>query len=80
MTTTTSERPDRRAEHGIPADVHLIAAARTLDGFAFQLRDTDGVNVRELAEGTIVVVRTRHSRYRSRGGRTRDGTRAHQRW
>ena len=63
MTTTTSERSDRRGEHGLPDDVHLIAAAGTLDGFAFQLRDTDGVDVRELVEGTIVVVRTRHSCY-----------------
>ena len=47
----------------MPADVHLIATARTLDGFAFQLRDADGVDVRELVPGTIVIVRTRHSRY-----------------
>lgn len=64
MTTTISERRDRAAEHGMSADVHLIASARTLDGFAFQLRDTDGVDVRKLAPGTIVMVRTRHSRYR----------------
>ena len=63
MTNTTLERRNRPAEHGMPADVHLIASARTLDGFAFQLRDTDGVDVRELVEGTIVVVRTQHSRY-----------------
>jgi hypothetical protein len=44
--------------------VHLVASARTLDGFAFELRDADGVDVRELAAGTIVIVRTRRSRYR----------------
>ena len=65
MTTTTiSERRDRPAEHGMPAAVHLIASARTLEGFAVQLRDADGVDVRQLAPGTIVMVRTRHSRYR----------------
>ena len=64
MTTTIPERQDRPAEHGIPADVHLIAGARTLDGFAFQLGDAYGVNVRELAAGTIVIVRTRNSCYR----------------
>ena len=63
MTTTISERRDR-PEKRVPADVHLIASARTLDGFAFQLYDADGVDLRELAAGTIVVVRTRHSRYR----------------
>ena len=63
MTTTVSERRDRPAEHGILADVHLIASARTLDGFPFQLRDGDGVDVCKLAPDTIVVVRTRHSRY-----------------
>jgi hypothetical protein len=63
MTTATSERQDQSGEHGIPANVHLIATARTLDGFALQLLDTDGVDVRELAESTIVVVRTRNSRY-----------------
>jgi hypothetical protein len=62
MTTTLSERRDRPAEHGIPTDVHLIARARTLDGFAFELGD--GVDVRELAAGTIVSVRTRNSCYR----------------
>jgi hypothetical protein len=64
MTTTTSERRDRPAEHGIPSDVHLIASARTLDGFACQLGDADGVDVRELAAGAIVIVRTRNSCYR----------------
>jgi hypothetical protein len=64
MTTTISERRDRPAEHGIPADVHLIASARTLDGFAFQLRDADSVDVRELPPGAIVIVRTCHSCYR----------------
>jgi hypothetical protein len=64
MTTTISERQDRAAGHGIPTDVHLIASARTLDGFAFGLSDADGVDVRELAEGAIVIVRTRNSCYR----------------
>ena len=64
MTTTISEQRDRPAEHGIPADVHLVASARTLDGFAFQLRDAAGLDVRALAPGTVVIVRTRHSRYR----------------
>jgi hypothetical protein len=63
MTTTIPERRDPQAEHGMPADVHLVASARTLDGFAFQLRDAGGLDVRELAEGSTVVVRTRHSRY-----------------
>ena len=63
MTTTVSERRDQPAEHGIPVDVHLIASARTLDGFPFQLRDGDGVDVRKLAPGTVVAVRTQHSRY-----------------
>jgi hypothetical protein len=44
--------------------VHLIDTGRTLDGFAFRLRDADGVDTRELAPGTIVIVRTRRSRYR----------------
>ena len=44
--------------------MHLIATARTLDGFASQLGDADGVDVRELAPGAIVIMRTRHSRYR----------------
>ena len=64
MMTSISERRDRPAEHRMTADMHLIASARTLDGFAFQLRDADGVDIRELAPGTIVIVRTRHSRYR----------------
>jgi hypothetical protein len=64
MKTTISEQRDRPAEHGISANVHLVASARTLDGFAFELRDADGVDVRELAAGTIVIVRTRRSRYR----------------
>lgn len=64
MTTTISERRDRPAEHGTPFDVHLIARARTLDGFAFQLGDEVGVDVRELAAGAIVIVRTRNSCYR----------------
>jgi hypothetical protein len=63
MTTTISERRDR-PEEGVPPDVHLIASARTLDGFAFQLGDADGVDVRELAAGAIVTVRTRNSWYR----------------
>jgi hypothetical protein len=64
MTVTIWERGDRRPEHGILADVHLIATGRTLDGFASLLGDTDGVDVRELAPGTVVIVRTRHSVYR----------------
>ena len=52
MTTTVSERRDRPAEHSVPADVHLIASARTLDGFPLQLRDGDGVDVRKVAPGT----------------------------
>ena len=64
MTTTISERQDLPAEHGISADVHLVASARTLDGFALQFRDAGGVDVRELNPGAIVSVRTRHSRYR----------------
>ena len=64
MTTNISERRDRPAEHGIPADVHLVASPRTLDGFAFQLRDTYGVDGHELAPGSVVIMRTRHSRYR----------------
>ena len=64
MTTTTAERRDRPGEHGIPIDVHLIDTGRTLEGFAFQLRDADGVDTRELAPGTIVTVHTRRSRYR----------------
>lgn len=64
MTTTLSERHDRPAEHGIPMDVHVIADARTLDGFAFQLDDADGVDVRELAAGSVLSVRTRNSCYR----------------
>jgi hypothetical protein len=64
MTTTIAERRDRPAEHGIPANVHLVASARTLDGFGFDLRDGDGVDIRELTAGTIVIVQTRHSRYR----------------
>jgi hypothetical protein len=63
MTTTISERRDRPEER-VPVDVHLIASARTLDGFAFQLGDADGVDVRELAAGAIVIVRTRNSCYR----------------
>jgi hypothetical protein len=50
-------------ELGIRTDVHLIASARTLDGFGFHIRNTDGVDVRVLVEGTTIVVRTRHSRY-----------------
>jgi hypothetical protein len=64
MTTTISEQRDRPAEHHISADVHLVASARTLDGLAFQMRAADGLDVRALAPGTIVMVRTRHSRYR----------------
>jgi len=65
MTTTISEQRNRPAEHGgIPANVHLVASVRTLDGFGVDLRDEDGVDVRELAAGTIVTVQTRHSRYR----------------
>jgi hypothetical protein len=64
MTTTLSERRDHPGEYGIPTDVHLIASARTLDGFAFRLGDADGVDVRELAAGAVVVVHTRNSCYR----------------
>lgn len=64
MTTTISERRDRQGEHGIPTDVHLIASARTLDGFAFELGDAPGVDIRELAAGAIVIVRTSNSCYR----------------
>jgi len=64
MTTAISERRDRPVEDGVPTDVHLIADARTLDGFAFQFGDDDGVDVRELAAWTIVSVRTRNSCYR----------------
>jgi len=64
MTTNISDQRDRPVEPGMPADLHLVASTRTLDGFAFQLCDADGVDVRELAAGTIVIVRTRHSRYR----------------
>ena len=64
MTTTILEQRDRTADYDMPADLHLVASARTLDGFAFQLRDTAGLDVRALAAGTIVIVRTRHSRYR----------------
>ena len=64
MTTTISEQRDPLAEHGISADVHLIATDRTLDGFASLLGDADGVDLRELAPETTVMVRTRHSRYR----------------
>ena len=35
----------------MPPDVHLIDTGRTLDGFASQLRDADGVDTRELAPG-----------------------------
>ena len=63
MTTTIPERRDRPEER-VPADVHLIASARTLDGFAFQHGDADGVDVRELAAGANVIVRTRNSCYR----------------
>jgi hypothetical protein len=45
-------------------NVHLIATGRTLDGFASLLGDADGIDIRELAPGTIVIVRTRYSRYR----------------
>jgi hypothetical protein len=44
--------------------MHLVASARTLDGFACRLRGAVGVDVRTLAPGTIVIMRTRHSRYR----------------
>jgi hypothetical protein len=64
MTTSFSGRRDQPVEGGIPTDVHLIASARTLDGFAVQLGDADGVDVRQLAEGTVVIVRTRNSCYR----------------
>ena len=64
MTTTISERRERPAEHGIPTDVHLIASARTLDGFAFELAGGHGVDIRELAAGAIVIVRTCNSCYR----------------
>jgi len=64
MTTTILERQDRLEEHGMPARVHLIGAGRTLDGFASLLGEEKGVDVRELAPGTVVIVRTRHSCYR----------------
>jgi hypothetical protein len=64
MTTTISEQRDRAADHDMPADLHIVASARTLDGFAFQLRGAAGLDVRALAAGTVVIVRTRHSRYR----------------
>jgi hypothetical protein len=44
--------------------MHLIAAACTLDGFGSHLHDADGVDVRGLAPGTVVIVLTRHSCYR----------------
>jgi hypothetical protein len=44
--------------------VHVIASARTLDGFAIELGDAGGVDVRALAAETIVSVRTRNSSYR----------------
>lgn len=61
MTTTLS---GRRAEHGVPTDVRWITTAGTLDGFAFQLCDADGADVRDLAAGSILSVRTRNSCYR----------------
>ena len=64
MTTNLPEQRDRLGEHGMLADVHLIGAGRTLDGFASLLSDAAGVDVHELAPGAIVIVRTRHSRYR----------------
>ena len=64
MTTSLLERRDHPAEYGIPTDVHLIASGRTLDGFACRLSDADGVDVRELAAGAIVIVHTRNSCYR----------------
>jgi hypothetical protein len=64
MTTIIAEQRDRPAEHGIPANVHVVASARTLDGFGFDLRDADGVDIRELAAGTTLIAQTRHSRYR----------------
>jgi hypothetical protein len=63
MTTTTQEQ-DREEAYGVARDVHLIAAARTLDGFGSHLLDADGVDIRGLAAGTVVIVHTRHSRYR----------------
>jgi hypothetical protein len=64
MTFTTTREQDRQEVYGAPQDVNLIAAARPLDGFGSHVHDTDGVDVRELAPGTVVVVHTRHSRYR----------------
>ena len=64
MTTNISDQRDRPVEPGMPVDLHLVASTRTLDGFAFQLRDAAGLDVRALAPGTVVIVRTRHSRYR----------------
>ena len=61
MTTTIPEQTDRLPEHGMPADMHVIASARTLDGFAVELSGADGVDVRELAAGTIVIMRTPQS-------------------
>jgi hypothetical protein len=43
MTTTISEQRDRTADYDMPADLHLVDSTRTLDGFAFQLRDTSGL-------------------------------------
>src|SRR5262245_42652122 len=39
MRTSILERRDRAAEHVITTDLHLVASAHTLDGFAFQLGD-----------------------------------------
>lgn len=63
MTTTTREH-DRPTEYAVPADVPLLATEHTLDGFAAYLHEAHGVDVRELAPGTVVSVRTRHSCYR----------------
>jgi hypothetical protein len=64
MTFTTTRKPDRQEIGGVPKDVHLIASACTLDGFGSHLHGTDGVDVRKLPTGTVLVVHTRHSCYR----------------
>src|SRR5688572_21984864 len=64
MTTIIPERRDRLPEHGMPADMHLIATERTLDGFASLLGDADGVDIRELVPGAVVIMHTLHTRYR----------------
>ena len=64
MTTIIPEQTDRLPEHGMPADMHLIATERTLDGFASRLGGANGIDVRELVPGTVVIMHTLHTRYR----------------